>query len=214
MQEASYTIRPMKDEDIPQVTEIDRAVFPGEWQFRSHTSFKQDLRNSSAHYIVACTEKEVDVKIGRQGIQKLPWFKRLFDYAHLSSEAEYKENIVGFASFWLMLKDAHITTLGVRTTYRRTGIGERLLISVIELAAQLNANLLTLEVRASNEAAQARYGKYGFQVKGRRPRYYSDDGEDAVLMSTDTTSASFQASFQQLKEIHGERHCGIFREVL
>jgi ribosomal-protein-alanine N-acetyltransferase len=106
-----------------------------------------------------------------------------------------------------MLKDVHITTIAVRNNYRRIGIGEGLLISIIELATQLNASIITLEVRASNEIAQTLYKKYGFQVVGRHLRYYSDNGEDAILMNTDNiTSASFQARFQQLKMAHAQRH--------
>ena len=202
MQKADYTIRPMKDKDIPQVAEIDHEAFPGEWIFRSHTSYKQDLNNPVARYIVACTE------VNRQGAQQLPLFKRLFSSKRSPDEGKLiTEHIVGFAGFWLMLKDAHITTIAVRNNYRRIGIGERLLISIIELAMQLNATIITLEVRASNEIAQALYKKYGFQIEGRRLRYYSDNGEDAILMNTDNiNSASFQAYFQQLRSTHAQRH--------
>jgi len=193
-----YIIRPMKIGDIPQVAEIDHEAFPGEWLFRSHASYKQDLKSSLAHYVVACTEEE------REVVQELPWFKRLFSHNHLPSERKYTTDyIVGFAGFWLMLKEAHIIAIATRNNYRRMGIGEGLLISVIELATQLNANVVTLEVRASNEIAQALYKKYGFQEVRRRPRYYSDNGEDAILMHTDyIASASFQTRFQQLKEAH------------
>jgi len=89
-----------------------------------------------------------------------------------------------------------------------------LLIETIELAQILNANVVTLEVRASNEIAQELYKKYGFQVVGRRPRYYSSDGEDAIIMSTDyITSMPFQASLQQLKKAHAQRHHEIFARV-
>ena len=198
----NYIIHPMKDEDIPQVAEIDHEAFPNEWMFRSHTSYKQDLNNPVARYVVACTE------LNRQGVQQLPLFKRLFSFNRSPDERKHiVEYIVGFAGFWLMLKDAHITTIAVRNNYRRIGIGEGLLISIIELSTRLNAHIITLEVRASNEIAQALYKKYGFQTVGRRLRYYSDNGEDAILMNTDNiTSASFQACFQQLKRAHAQRH--------
>jgi len=199
---ADYIIHPMKDKDIPQVAEIDHEAFPGEWIFHSHTSYKQYLNNPVAHYIVACTE------LNRQGGPQLPLFKRLFSFNRPFSEGKpIAEYIVGFAGFWLMLKDAHVTTIAVRGNYRRIGIGEALLISIIELATRLNATIITLEVRASNEIAQALYKKYGFQIVGRRLRYYSDNGEDAILMNTDNlTSASFRASFQQLKRTHAQRY--------
>lgn len=222
MPEVAYLIRPMVDEDIPQVTEIDREAFPGESLFRPYTSYKQEIHNSLAHYIVACIEKGTGPKPSREGMQKKSWLKRLLGQHHLAistsverNQLYSKEYIVGFAGFWTMLNEAHIIAIAVRNNYRRKGIGEGLLISVIELATQLNANVITLEVRASNVVAQALYKKYGFQVAGRRPRYYSDNGEDAVLMSTDTiTSAPFQAHFQRLKEAHGQRWEKIFTTQL
>jgi ribosomal-protein-alanine N-acetyltransferase len=89
-----------------------------------------------------------------------------------------------------------------------------LLIATIELAQILNCSIVTLEVRASNTIAQELYKKYGFQVVGRRPRYYSSDGEDAIIMSTDNiTSMPFQASLQKLKKAHAQRHREIFAQV-
>jgi ribosomal-protein-alanine N-acetyltransferase len=144
-------------------------------------------------------------------VQKRSWLKRLFSYGRYF---DTPENVIGFTGFWLMLQEAHIIAIGVRDSYRRLGIGEGLLISTIELAAILNANVVTLEVRASNEIAQALYKKYGFQVVGKRARYYSSDGEDAIIMSTDSiTSILFQASFQQLKKAHAQRHHEIFAQV-
>jgi len=205
-----YVIRPMGYEDIPQVAQIDREAFPGEWVFRSQSAYKQDLYNPSIRYIVACDKRDVSESEG-QAMQKLPWFKRLFSYErHLN----VSENIVGFSGFWMMMKEAHIIAIGVRDGYRRLGIGEGLFIATIELAQIVDANVVTLEVRASNEIAQELYKKYGFQVVGRRPRYYSSDGEDAVIMSTDNiASMPFQASLQQLRKAHAQRHREIFARV-
>ncbi len=212
MQKVVYFIRPIRDEDIPQVTEIDREAFPNEWLFRPYTSYKQEIHNSLAHYIVACIENGAGLNLGQEYSGKTSWFRRLFGYRHAmlagrkQSNFGTKEYIVGFAGLWTMLNEAHIIAVAVRNNYRRMGIGEGLLISVIEVASQLNANVITLEVRASNEIAQTLYKKYGFRVVGRRPRYYSDNGEDAILMGTDDiTSAPFQACFQQLKEAHRQK---------
>jgi ribosomal-protein-alanine N-acetyltransferase len=205
-----YVIRPMDYEDIPQVAQIDREAFPGEWVFRSQSAYKQDLNNPSVRYIVACNKRDVSEPEGQE-MQKPPWFKRLFSYErHLN----VPENIVGFSGFWMMMKEAHIIAIGVRDGYRRLGIGEGLLIATIELAQVLNANVVTLEVRASNEIAQALYKKYGFRVVGRRTRYYSSDGEDAIIMSTDNIgSLSFQASLQELKKAYAQRHREILAQV-
>jgi ribosomal-protein-alanine N-acetyltransferase len=205
-----YVIRPMEYEDIPQVAQIDREAFPGEWVFRSQSAYKQDLDNPSVRYVVACKERHVP-ESERQAIQNVPWFKRLFSYGrHLNTS----EDIVGFSGFWMMMKEAHIIAIGVRNGYRQLGIGEGLLIATIELAQMVNANVVTLEVRASNMIAQELYRKYGFRVTGRRLKYYSSDGEDAIIMSTDNiTSMPFQASFQQLKKDHAQRHPELFPQV-
>ena len=210
MSAISYVIRPMEYEDIPQVAQIDREAFPGEWVFRSQSAYKQDLANPSVRYIVASKKKDVSEPVG-QAMPKPTWFKRLFSYGrHLTAS----EDIVGFSGFWMMVGEAHIIAIGVRNGYRRLGIGESLLIATIELAQVLHAHVVTLEVRASNMIAQELYKKYGFQVTGRRFKYYSSDGEDAIIMSTDNiTSLPFQASFQQLKKDHARRHPELFPHV-
>ena len=81
-----------------------------------------------------------------------------------------------------------------------------MLIKAIELAKELGAQVITLEVRISNTVPQALYEKYGFQRVGSRRAYYSDNKEDALIMTTDhITSASYQAKFQLLKEEHSQR---------
>jgi ribosomal-protein-alanine N-acetyltransferase len=135
--------------------------------------------------------------------------RRLFTHDHFFSNELPPSNrhyIIGFAGFWVTADEAHITNIAVREPYRCQGIGERLLISVIDLATKLNARIITLEVRASNTAAQKLYYKYGFIQVGVRRGYYIDDREDGILMSTENiTSASFQAQLQQLKQAHSRK---------
>ena len=210
MSDTYYIIRPMRYEDIAQVAEIDREAFPGEWVFRSQSAYKQDLNNPSVRYIVASNKEDVPEREGIE-TQKPPWFKRLFSSVrHLNVPG----NIVGFSGFWMMMKEAHIIAIGVRDSYRRLGIGEGLLIATVELAQILNANVVTLEVRASNEIAQGLYKKYDFRVTGRRSRYYSSDGEDAIIMSTDNIgSPSFQSYLQGLKEVYAQKHREILAQI-
>jgi ribosomal-protein-alanine N-acetyltransferase len=92
--------------------------------------------------------------------------------------------VVGFAGLWLMVDEAHITTFGVHPDHRRQGIGRGLLLRLAELAMELGSVRMTLEVRVSNAPAQALYQSFGFRVAGRRIAYYSDDGEDALVMTT------------------------------
>ena len=94
--------------------------------------------------------------------------------------------IVGFAGIWLLVDEAHVTTFATRRAWRRQGIGERLLLALLDLARTRGAHEATLEVRPSNVPARRLYEKYGFKVVGVRPRYYSDDNEDALIMTTES----------------------------
>jgi ribosomal-protein-alanine N-acetyltransferase len=92
--------------------------------------------------------------------------------------------VVGFSGIWLMVDEAHITTFGVHPDWRRRGVGRRMLLELLEIAWRIGALRMTLEVRASNAGAQALYRGFGFEVTGRRVSYYTDDGEDAYVMTT------------------------------
>jgi ribosomal-protein-alanine N-acetyltransferase len=96
------------------------------------------------------------------------------------------DEVVGFGGIWLMVDEAHITTFAVDPAWRRQGIGERLLLALLDVALVRRAREATLEVRLSNVAARRLYEKYGFRPVGLRPNYYSDDGEDALIMTTET----------------------------
>jgi ribosomal-protein-alanine N-acetyltransferase len=94
----------------------------------------------------------------------------------------------------------------VRESHRGRGIGELLLIAGIALATLNDQDIVTLEVRASNQAAQTLYEKYGFKKVGVRHRYYSDNHEDAVIMTTDSIhSAPYRELCQRLRREHRER---------
>lgn len=95
------------------------------------------------------------------------------------------EAVIGYAGLWLMVDEAHITTFAVLPEHRRRKIGERMLQQLFDLAEEMGAEWLTLEVRVSNLAAQSLYEKYGFRRAGVRRRYYSDNNEDALIMWTD-----------------------------
>lgn len=98
--------------------------------------------------------------------------------------ARREEGVVGYAGMWVILEEAHVTTIAVDFRFRGRGIGERLLVALIEEARSRGARWVTLEVRRSNRVAQSLYRKYGFHEVHVRRRYYSDNGEDAVIMWT------------------------------
>ncbi|MGX9708635.1 ribosomal protein S18-alanine N-acetyltransferase [Laceyella tengchongensis] len=90
--------------------------------------------------------------------------------------------IVGYCGFWLILDEAHITNVAIHPDYRGRGLGKRLLLHVMQLARELGATSMTLEVRVSNHVAQALYEQLGFVRSGVRKAYYTDNKEDAIIM--------------------------------
>jgi len=208
----SCYVRRMCKEDVVQVTEIDREAFPTQWP---PPNYQNELRNHMAHLTVVCDgDKPVEQPVANTAPEKSSTglASRLRRFFRLSRPSGHQPSpspehyIVGFVGSWIMADEAHITSIAVREVYRRQGIGEQLLISSIDLAMELKASILTLEVRVSNTGAQSLYSKYGFTQVGLRKGYYTDNREDAIIMSTDRiSSAPFQARFQQLKEAHSRR---------
>lgn len=93
-----------------------------------------------------------------------------------------KRQLAGYIICWFVADEVHITNLAVSRDQRRQGVAARLVAEVLDLARQCGMKTCTLEVRRSNEAAQALYRKLGFEPRGIRPRYYSDNSEDALIM--------------------------------
>ena len=114
--------------------------------------------------------------------------------------------IAGFVGLWFVLNEAHVVVIGLREVDRRKGVGELLFISAIEQALVNNSKVVTLEVRRSNDVAIELYRKYGFQKVGLRIRYYSDNGEDAVIMTTPPIqSDDFKDHLFNLTKQHAEK---------
>ena len=93
------------------------------------------------------------------------------------------DQVVGYLGLWFVLDEAHITSIGVHSDLRRQGIAWQLLLTACDVSLARECILLTLEVRASNTAAQQLYQAFGLRRVGIRKRYYSDNGEDAWLMT-------------------------------
>ncbi len=120
----------------------------------------------------------------------LPWPEHSFRYevsdnrvAHCFVAEAENHRIAAMIVSWIIVDEMHIATIATQPEFRRQGIGARILIEALLDARAAGARLAFLEVRAGNEAAQAMYRKFGFEVTGRRPKYYKDNGEDAILMT-------------------------------
>ena len=210
-----FAVEQMRAEHIPAISAIDRAVYPIPWPVHSYRS---ELHNRSAYYIVACrvdadahVEHPAEVGAGAgpsQGTGLLSRLSRLLRPGTTLNAAEEVElrRVVGYSGLWLMVNEAHITTIAVAPEYQGQGLGELLLISLIDKAIELNALCLTLEVRVSNHVAQSLYRKYTFRETGVRRRYYSDNGEDAHIMtSEDVDTPHFQEVLAYNRQSLAER---------
>ena len=108
--------------------------------------------------------------------------------------------IVAYGGLWVILEDAHITTVAVRPSHQRQRLGERILVHLLDEAIERGACWVTLEVRESNTAAQELYRKYGFTVVNTRRGYYSDNDENALVMwAGNLKGAVFQNRLNALK---------------
>ncbi|MFA5399688.1 MAG: ribosomal protein S18-alanine N-acetyltransferase [Dehalococcoidia bacterium] len=215
MESSTYHIRNMADRDIAQALEIDLDAFPSQWPHPTSSSFHHEMRNKLAHYVVICRGGGAAADNGHRVIglrEVLLYFKQIFSRDRITGTPAAAEYLVGMAGIWMMVDEAHIVTIAVRRSHRHQGLGEWLLISLIELSRKLRAKYVTLEVRESNRTAQALYEKYGFTRAGTRRKYYSDNGEDALIMTTcELDSPSYLERLQRLRQEHNARwsHCAV-----
>lgn len=206
-----HYVRRMTREDIEQVSKIDREAFPTEWP---PINFKRELENRMARYVVACYATELpaepqDVPPQNGLIQRVSRLRRLFSQDRAidsAAQTNNRERIKGFLGFWIMADEAHITSIATGRDFRRQGIGELLIQAVLDMSIRRKARIVTLEVRISNTTAQQLYTKYGFNQVGLRRGYYTDNREDALIMSTDhINSAEFQAQLNELKKAYAAK---------
>lgn len=119
-----------------------------------------------------------------------PWSENAFRAELKNKSANYlvmdmDGEIIGYAGMWVVFDEAHITNICIAPEKRNEGLGRKLMLALTELASSLDATSMTLEVRESNIAAQNLYYSLGFHYAGTRKRYYSDTGEDALILWND-----------------------------
>jgi [ribosomal protein S18]-alanine N-acetyltransferase len=206
---APYRLRPMTITDIPKVSAIEHASFPTSWP---RTAYQQELeRNNLARYIVAVADHTSSPAPAPapSGIAAL--LRRILRGTGRPQHSE-DNTIVGFLGLWFMVDEAHIVTVAVQPDQRQRGVGELLVAEALELAREHGTAFVTLECRVSNTAAQALYLKYGFTRAGIRKRYYTDNGEDALIMTTPPfTDPAFQSQLEELRRQYTERYGKVMR---
>jgi ribosomal-protein-alanine N-acetyltransferase len=212
-----YSVRAASLADSIMLESIERDAFPG---MTPVTKIERDLARENGLYLTAVREWHPDEQalgprfaIATQSEKEDDSFtarvrrnidRYLLDY--VSRPKLPSDYIAGFVGLWFVLDEAHIVIIGIRESDRREGIGEQLLISALEQAVENDSRVVTLEVRESNGPAIELYNKYGFQRVGLRRRYYSDNGENAVIMTTPPIQTDdYQNQFTTLIEQHAEK---------
>ena len=190
-QPVSVYIRRLQKDDITEVVEIEREAFSPTWV---SSPFRRDISNKRACYLVACMDQEEEGSAPAaaptdDGDSSQSWLSRLagrlgFGGAPSEETSLPTYAIAGYVSVWYQGDEAHITEIAVRETLRGNGIGELLLIGSLQAAREYGSHVMTLEARVSNFIAQRLYEKYSFKSVGVRKGYYSDNREDAVIMTT------------------------------
>lgn len=171
-------IQPLRLEDIPDIGDIEREAFPTSWP---PSAFKHEIENKLARYFVLRKSRPGSTDPGP---------------------------ILGYAGVWVVIDEAHLTTIAVRDTERGKGYGEVLLVHALNTGIELGATTMTLEVREKNPVAQKMYLKYGFEIVGRRKNYYVEVREDALIMTTDALDGApflerFAAHTSAVRARHG-----------
>jgi ribosomal-protein-alanine N-acetyltransferase len=200
----------MRVEHIPAVSAIEKLSFPQAWP---QNAYRREIQeNRMAHYIIArrlghegdgrASASESSQVAPSQGdfIGRLSRFLRSADPPRSPRLEEELRSIVGYAGIWVMTDEAHVTTIASHPDVRGRGVGEFLLVALIHRAIEVGARWMTLEVRASNAVAQGLYRKYTFKEMGVRRRYYSDNGEDALVMWTDALDSDSFATALEYNE--------------
>ncbi|CAA9549354.1 MAG: Ribosomal-protein-S18p-alanine acetyltransferase [uncultured Thermomicrobiales bacterium] len=184
-----YRIDAMTLPDVPEVSRVEARCFTNPWPL---TAYRRELRMPDQNYYVvlrdlvddrpAAGDDESTAGPAMAGVPAGLRARLPLPFLPFGRRSEPTDRIAGFAGMWVIYDEAHVTTIGVDPAYRGQGLGELLLVHLFGSAIGRGAKWLTLEVRVSNESALALYRKYGFAVHGTRPRYYSDNNEDAYVM--------------------------------
>jgi ribosomal-protein-alanine N-acetyltransferase len=186
----SYTFHldSMTQDDVTAVSRVERRCFANPWPI---SAYRRELRNRAQNtYVVlrAVPDEVTDDHHQDRPLLRFADSSRVLNRFHLlpfprrTQTHPLGPHIAGFAGMWTVFDEAHITTIGVDPIYRGQGFGELLFLAMVDEAIRRGSSFVTLEVRVSNTVAQELYQKYGLKVRGRKRGYYSDDGEDAFVM--------------------------------
>ena len=210
-----YCVRKASTDDLTELSIIEREAFTETWP---PTPFRRDLASNNVEILVVSIdanpslipEKSEDNEISYENVGYMHRFLKQLNNLWSDAASHDTKNIVGYIATRYMYDEAHITSIAVRKSFRGLGMGELLLMSAVSNAMTKSYKTTTLEVRVSNRTAQSLYKKYGFNEVGIRKRYYSDNNEDAYIMTTDVLySDLYTEHFRKLVDRFNQRALNI-----
>ena len=210
-----YCVRKASENDLAELSIIEREAFTESWP---PTPFRRDLASKNVEILVVSInvnpglvpEDSEANDITYENLGYMHRFLKQLNNLWSDKPIHDNKNIVGYVATRHMYDEAHITSIAVRKSFRGLGIGELLIMSAVSNAMEKSYRTTTLEVRVSNISAQSLYKKYGFKEVGIRKRYYSDNNEDAYIMTTDILSSDLYTNhFRNLVDEFNKRKLNI-----
>ncbi len=210
-----YYLRRARNEDIRAMEALEKEIMNPQ---PVGATLRQEMARGNAVYLLAIRDfknQEIEVENSnedapasiansiKRGLSRIFYQNQ---EENLQPEGE-DGMMVGMAGAWhLPDNETHIVTIGTRENDRRKGVGELLLIGAIEIAMQKKSKVVTLEVRCSNSAAKFLYKKYRFSEVAIRKNYYTDNGEDSIVMTTPPIHTDeYRRILSDLVRVHEER---------
>lgn len=181
------TVRSLETSDLADAVALDLQIFGGWWGLQG---YQEELQRSSSSLLglwLQVDRNNTDTVMG------------------LPSPSVSSPQLVGISCLWRVLDEAHITILGVHPQYQGRGLGQALLLALLQMAQSHQSARASLEVSAANTAAIALYTKFGFQAAGQRPNYYADGDDALILWRGQLQSSQFLRSLHQWQQETEER---------
>jgi ribosomal-protein-alanine N-acetyltransferase len=178
MGDASLLVRPMTLGDLPAVMAIEPLAFEGDaWP---ESIYRKEILNPDSSY----------------------WVLEQQSFERFGDPAQPQGLFLGYAGFLIIDEEAHLMTIAIDPRWQQRGLGEWFLLHLFDVMEEQGARACTLEVRVSNLKAQALYRRLGFAIEGKRRRYYSDNGEDALIMTTPPLSSAPMLALRRQRQEH------------
>jgi ribosomal-protein-alanine N-acetyltransferase len=195
--DVALSIERMQIADIDEVSRIERRSFSNPWPM---SAYRRELRRPEQNsYYVLRAQPVAHHDAGELRSTRGRFLETILPVRRGDPPRD-EPHLAAYVGMWQMYDETHITTIAVDPVYRGRGFGELMLVTAFADAMARNSAWVSLEVRVTNEPAQALYRKYGMSVYGRRAAYYTDNHEDALVMWS--RSLRDREYFGQISALH------------